>query len=1024
MDATPLLDPPAAGSVFTAVDMPQCTDGTRSSSVSKLYWPPRRSSSAVGADVEKNALNTVNGVFVPCLLNILGAVLFLRIGYSVGYAGIIWTCIIFAVSFSTTVLTALSFSAIVTNGKMQGGGPYYMISRSIGPAFGGATGLMFWFCYVFNATFNTTAFVEDIRHTVIAHAGEDAWPSWAFPVLYHGTLCVLFGIAWVGAGCFSKVNTLLFVTLVTAILVTFFSLIFGDGGGSSGRIISPHAINCSSDPDSIMDYSDPWYQHHLVNATFYGPSAARFRTNLWPRRDAAGVSRDQILGEWDVANNLQVIVALIFTSTCGVLEGANLSGDLKNPARSLPKGTLFAQLTAFIVYTAFACLMAASFDRDSLRCNYFLLQEISVSEYFVVVGMAMATLSTSLGAFFGGSRVLQAIARDNLFPYLGYFAKGTKKGDEPRRAVFFTWVLANGFGYIGGSAVNGIAAILTDFFLTAYLFVNVSALMLFLTNAPNWRPTFTFTKWWMSLGGAMMAIFMMFYLDWWIACITTGIWAFLFVFLRFRVGETAHRDWGDIGQAILYRLLRQNTLDLHQQKDNPKFWRSNILFLAETVDVPALRFCRSVTQEGMGLFMIGTAVEDSVTLGSPAVPSQGRARKKSESIVLEGPVSDHLAAGHRGISTPAARVKAAWSWIIASLKLDAFSVVATGKKNHAVETYATLISSAGLGGLVPRTVAIPFGRLPNNAVVDSVTEEGNTAHLGRSPTKSFVMDSYIRGVIQRPPISSSRNSFNQARAKKHHKSWQTFRENPGEFNHTLDLGGATAQIEMIKRVLDMQMNVMLLRDLDKFDERLDALGNGTMANARCCVSPPLSSSSAQVAWIDVWVPFELPANGLADPLRALAGSDLSLLLQYGHLLARAHAGKRHNMKVRLRLVQACDRSTSDEDMETMQQCLLYLADEARIPDAGTLVVRCPHEGGLEFTARPSVAVYGQIGQFIAMESSCTVMTFLALPPLPPRARDVDSSELWMQAVDALSGALPPTVLCRKGEPMDVLSFAI
>ena len=72
---------------------------------------------------------------------------------------------------------------------------------------------------------------------------------------------------------------------------------------------------------------------------------------------------------------------------------------------------------------------AASFDRDSLRCNYFLLQEISVSEYFVVVGMAMATLSTSLGAFFGGSRVLQAIARDNLFPYLGYFAKGTKKGD-------------------------------------------------------------------------------------------------------------------------------------------------------------------------------------------------------------------------------------------------------------------------------------------------------------------------------------------------------------------------------------------------------------------------------------------------------------------------------------------------------------------------------------------------------------------------------------------------------------------
>ena len=129
-----------------------------------------------------------------------------------------------------------------------------------------------------------------------------------------------------------------------------------------------------------------------------------FAANTWPH---AGHGKHAQENAWDPENNLPVVTALIFTSTCGVLEGANLSGDLKDAARSLPKGTLFAQLTAFTSYIVFAFLLAASFDRDSLRCDYYVLQETAVSEYVVVTGMAMATLSTSLGALFGGARVLQ-----------------------------------------------------------------------------------------------------------------------------------------------------------------------------------------------------------------------------------------------------------------------------------------------------------------------------------------------------------------------------------------------------------------------------------------------------------------------------------------------------------------------------------------------------------------------------------------------------------------------------------------
>ena len=89
-------------------------------------------------EATRNQLNAINGCYVPCLLNILGAILYLRIGFSVGMMGMLGTLGIFFVSQGIAYLTIGSFSAIVTNGKMKGGGAYYMISRNLGPAFGGS----------------------------------------------------------------------------------------------------------------------------------------------------------------------------------------------------------------------------------------------------------------------------------------------------------------------------------------------------------------------------------------------------------------------------------------------------------------------------------------------------------------------------------------------------------------------------------------------------------------------------------------------------------------------------------------------------------------------------------------------------------------------------------------------------------------------------------------------------------------------------------------------------------------------
>ena len=126
-----------------------------------------------------------------------------------------------------------------------------------------------------------------------------------------------------------------------------------------------------------------------------------------------------------------------------------------------------------------------------------------------MIGIAMATLSTSLGALFGASRILQAIARDDIFP-LSFFKKGSIKGDEPQRAVILTFLLSQAFVYLPtGASVNAIGGVLTDFFLTAYAMVCLAQVLLCVSQAPNYRPTFKYAPWWMSLFGFVLCYVLM-----------------------------------------------------------------------------------------------------------------------------------------------------------------------------------------------------------------------------------------------------------------------------------------------------------------------------------------------------------------------------------------------------------------------------------------------------------------------------------------------------------------------------------
>ena len=92
-------------------------------------------------DQKGNQFSTFAGVFTPSILTILGVIMFLRAGYVVGESGIINTIFILCIAEVISLLTAISMSAIATNTPVAGGGAYFLISRALGPQFGGAIGL-------------------------------------------------------------------------------------------------------------------------------------------------------------------------------------------------------------------------------------------------------------------------------------------------------------------------------------------------------------------------------------------------------------------------------------------------------------------------------------------------------------------------------------------------------------------------------------------------------------------------------------------------------------------------------------------------------------------------------------------------------------------------------------------------------------------------------------------------------------------------------------------------------------------
>uniref|UniRef100_A0A8B9KZ24 Solute carrier family 12 member 3 n=1 Tax=Astyanax mexicanus TaxID=7994 RepID=A0A8B9KZ24_ASTMX len=506
----------------------------------------------------------ITGVMVRCMLNIWGVILFLRLSWITSQAGIILTWVIIFMSVLVTSVTCLSVSAISTNGKVSSGGAYFMISRTLGPEMGGPIGVVFSFANALGCALNTVGFAETVRDLLIEY--NSVMVDSINDVRIIGTITVtsLLLISLAGMEWESKI--LFFLVL----MVTFANYFVG-------------TVIPATPEEQMISFS-----------------ADIFVENLFP--------------DWRGAEgNFFQMFAIFFPSAIGILAGANISGDLRDPETAIPKGTLMAIFGTTMSYllisvTAGACVLrdASGNLNDSLPLNYSgpcddvacklgwnftkceqsqtcpfgmsnsfqVLSLVSAFGPLITAGVFAASLSSALAFLVSAPKVFQCLCKDNIYPYIGFFGKGYGKNNEPLRAYILCYLIALAFILI--AQLNVIAPLISNFFLCSYALINFSCFHASITNSPGWRPSFKYYSKWTALFGSVISVVLMFLLTWWAALITFGIIIFLFGYVTYKKPEV---NWGSSVQAGTYNMALSYSVSLAGVEDHVKNFRPQCLVL-------------------------------------------------------------------------------------------------------------------------------------------------------------------------------------------------------------------------------------------------------------------------------------------------------------------------------------------------------------------------------------------------------------------------------------------------------------
>lgn len=400
--------------------------------------------------VNPNAKFGTLPVFLTALSTILGAILFLRFGWAVGQVGFWGVIGIILLGHLVTIPTAMAVAEIATNQRVQGGGAYYIISRSFGLNIGGAIGIALFFSQAISVAFYVIAFGEAFQPTI-------EWLSVSFGLpVFDKRLITLPMMAILTALMLTKGANMGVKALywVVAILLTSLAMFFA---GHSGTI--PAEVH--------------FFNHTQNTVPFF------------------------------------YVFTIVFPAFTGLAAGLGLSGDLKHPERSIPRGTIWATVAGLIIYVFVAFKFTVSASPNDLINDQLIMSQIAVWGPIIPIGLAAASLSSALGSIMIAPRTLQAIGADDIFPNVslnGFISKGRKKDNEPINASLLTVIIAFGFVFIGD--VNFVAEIISMFFMITYGAICLISLLEHFAADPAYRPTFK-SKWYISLVGTIASFWLM-----------------------------------------------------------------------------------------------------------------------------------------------------------------------------------------------------------------------------------------------------------------------------------------------------------------------------------------------------------------------------------------------------------------------------------------------------------------------------------------------------------------------------------
>ena len=460
---------------------------------------------------------TFGGVFVPTLLTILGVIMYLRLGWVVGNAGIVGGTVIILIAMGISGATGLSLSSVTTNIRIGAGGAYSIISRSLGIEVAGSIGIPLFLAQAFAVAMYVFGFRTGWQMLFPAH--PDLAVDFAI-------FLVVVGIASISARFAFRVQFVilaLFVGAIASVAATVFTL------------------PLDQPPQLIGDF----------------PGA--------PETGFAG------MGFW-------AVFAIFFPAATGIMAGANMSGELAEPRRSIPIGTMAAIGVATAVYLSLALWLSRVATPDELVSNYAIMIDRAAWGPAVLAGLLGSTCSAALSSLVGASRILSALAAHKALPGAAPLARTTRKG-EPRNAVFVTALVAVAALLLRD--LNAVAPLITMFFLITYAMVNVVVLLEQGLGLVSFRPLLRIPRG-VAIVGAVGCIFAMFVIN---PVFSLFAIAVVVAFYSYLTRRRLAAPYGDMRSSLFVAVAEWAVKKASRVGGSrERAWKPNLLIPVEKVD--------------------------------------------------------------------------------------------------------------------------------------------------------------------------------------------------------------------------------------------------------------------------------------------------------------------------------------------------------------------------------------------------------------------------------------------------------